>query len=450
MPLPCPVSASRLEELCGKYGTPLQIYDGDAIRHNARELIQSFDKSFPGFKQFFAVKALPNPAILRLLIQEGCGLDCSSVSELYIAKELGVAGENVMFTSNFTSEEDLGIAFDQGVIINLDDASLVDTMIKARGRCPDLISFRLNPGLGRTDSETKSNVLGGPDCKFGVPPFQIVDAYRRAKENGSKRFGIHMMTGSCVLNTDYWTETVTVILDTVKTLRKELGIDFEFINIGGGLGIPYRPTEHRYNVGDLVKTLRSTFDKNLTGDAVAGMAPPKLYMENGRYMTGPFGWLAARCKATKDTYAKFYGLDACMSNLMRPGMYEAYHHITVPTADADAPEEKANVVGTLCENNDWFAKERMVPKSKIGDIFVIHDTGAHAHSMGFQYNGKLRAPEIILGEAGKEYFLVRDRECIQQLYSNTHVPDEFSAWLKKETTTEPDAKAEPAPKRQKM
>jgi len=425
MPRPVPVPVRRLEELCTKYGTPLQLYDGDAIRANARDLIQTMSKSFTGFKQFYAVKALPNPAVLRMLIDEGCGLDCSSTSELHIAKELGVPGEAIMFTSNFTSEKDLGIAFDQNVIINLDDVTGVDTMVKARGRCPELISFRLNPGVGRTDSETKSNVLGGKDSKFGVPPFQIVEAYRKAKENGSTRFGIHMMTGSCVLNDEYWAETVTAILDAVKTLHRELGITFEFINLGGGLGIPYRPEEKGVDLETLVPLIRRTFDSVFAGDELARLLPPKLFMENGRYMTGPFGWLAARCQATKDTYSKFYGLDACMSNLMRPGMYEAYHHITVPTADADAPEEDSNVVGTLCENNDWFAKKRSLPRAKVGDLFVIHDTGAHAHSMGFQYNGKLRAPEVILTNSGAEDFLVRDRENIESLYSNTHMPSQL-------------------------
>jgi len=426
------VSAQRLGELAKKYGTPLQLYDGDAIRANAQELIGNFGKTFPGFKQFFAVKALPNPAILRMLISEGCGLDCSSTSELHIAKKLGVPGDQVMFTSNFTSEKDLGIAYDQGVVINLDDRSLVNTMVKARGKCPELISFRLNPGLGRTDSETKSNVLGGPTVKFGVPPDQIVDAYCQAKAHGSTRFGIHMMTGSCVLNNDYWTETVTVALETMKKIRKELGIEFEWVNIGGGLGIPYRPHEARVDVEELVEQLHRTFENAFANNALEGMRRPTLYMENGRYMTGPYGFLVSKCQATKDTYGKFYGLDSCMANLMRPGMYEAYHHITVPTAAADAVEHNSHVVGTLCENNDWFAKDRMLPKADIGDLFVIHDTGAHAHSMGFQYNGKLRAPEVILTSNGTKDFLVREREEIECLYANTHVPEDFLAALKEE------------------
>jgi len=441
MPLPVPVDTPRLEALAEKYGTPLQLYDGDAMRDNVRELMGSFGKSFPGFQQFFAVKALPNPAVLKLLIQEGCGLDCSSVSELHIAKELGLPGNKVLYTSNYTSKEDLGTAFDQGVIINLDDISLVDSMVEARGRCPEFMSFRLNPGMGRTDCEAKSCTLGGENSKFGVPPHQIVEGYRKAKAAGAKRFGIHMMTGSCVLSDEYWEETVTAVIDAVKKIREELNIDFEMINLGGGIGIPYRPDEAAVNVPGLALKIRAVFDKVFAGDAVAGMKEPQVCMENGRYVTGPYGWLVTRCKATKDAYGKFYGVDSCMANLMRPGMYEAYHHITVPTADKDAPEEKANVVGTLCENNDWFAKGRTLPKSKVGDLFVIHDTGAHCHSMGFNYNGKLHAPEVILTSGGTKDFLIRDREKIEMLYENTHIPAEFlSSLAKDDKKREADAK----------
>ena len=302
MPRPVPLSSAQLEHLATKYGTPYQLYDEGAIRANARSLISTLSCHFPDFKQFYAVKALPNPAILRVLISEGCGLDCSSASELHIASLLGVPGESVMYTSNYTSKADLAVAFDQGVIMNLDDITLVDHLVEVRGRCPDLISFRLNPGLGRTDSETASNVLGGPDAKFGVPPFQIVEAYRKAQAAGSKRFGIHMMTGSCVLNNEYWRETLTVLLDTIAQVHRELGISFEFINIGGGLGIPYRPGQPENDVETLAKNLKAVVSERLSAHALP--FTPRLFMENGRYMTGPFGWLVARCEVIKDTYAK--------------------------------------------------------------------------------------------------------------------------------------------------
>mmetsp|Transcript_9723 Transcript_9723/g.15947 ORF Transcript_9723/g.15947 Transcript_9723/m.15947 type:complete len:428 (-) Transcript_9723:34-1317(-) len=425
MPLDIPVSVDRLKDLVAKHGTPLQLYDEKMLIDNAKHLDETFKQQFDNFVEFFAVKALPNPAILSILVKLGFGLDCSSTSELYIAQQLGVPPEKVMYTSNFTSKKDLAIAYDQGVVMNLDDISLIDAIVEVRGKCPELVSFRLNPGLGRTDSETASNVLGGPDAKFGVAAYQIVDAYRKAQENGATRFGIHMMTGSCVLEDDYWMDTVTVLLDTMGKLHKELGITFEWVNIGGGLGVQYQPGEPTIDLGGLVKKLKEKFVEKMP--AAFQDKWPTLYMENGRYITGPFGWLVSTCESVKDSYQLYYGLDACMANLMRPGMYGSYHYITVPTAAERGEEEKAaNVVGTLCENNDWFAKGRVLPRSRVGDIFVIHDTGAHSHSMGFQYNGKLRAPEVLLrGQDRATDFVIRERETIPELYANTHMPSDL-------------------------
>ncbi|KAJ0406972.1 hypothetical protein P43SY_005205 [Pythium insidiosum] len=422
MPLPLrQETRANLDKLADKYGTPLQIYDEQLIRENARNLLTTFRRYFPDFQQFYAVKALPNPAILRILRDEGCGMDCSSSAELFIVDQIGVPGNEVMFTSNFTSQKDLATAFDQNVIVNLDDASLVDSLVAVRGRCPELISFRLNPGLGRTDSETKSNVLGGPDAKFGVPPFQIVEAYRKAKEAGASRFGIHMMTGSCVMDQAYWKETVTVLFDTIMKLRNELGIEFEFMNIGGGLGIPYYPDQEPVDVEAIAKMLREIFDDAMKAYGLQTI--PRLCMENGRYMTGPFGWLITRCEAIKQSYGRYYGVDACMAHLMRPGMYGAYHHITVPARETSTDREESHVVGTLCENNDWFAKDRLLPRAQVGDLFVIHDTGAHSHSMGFQYNGKLRAPEVLIRPNGDDA-LIRKRETLDDLFGNCVTPAE--------------------------
>lgn len=442
MPRELPVSLGRLEELVGKYGTPLQLYDEHAMRANAKYLFQSFRTHFPTFRQYFAIKALPNPAVLQVLIDEGCGLDCSSSSELYSANQLKVPGEFVMFTSNYTSRADLLIGLKQGVVTNLDDLSLVKTVAEVAAAAslpfPELICFRLNPGLGRTDSETASNVLGGPSAKFGIPPFQIVECYRQAKAAGAKRFGIHMMTGSCVLNDDYWMDTVKALVDAMKVIKEEVDIEFEFMNIGGGLGIPYRAEEAEIDLEKLAGMMRARFDECGVSAYGVGGKEPKLYMENGRFLTGPFGFLVSKCLAVKDTYEVYYGLDACMAHLMRPGMYGSYHHITVPTAQArleaakasegavegEAPNDGlkvANVVGTLCENNDWFAKARSLPPSQEDDLFVIHDTGAHSHSMGFQYNGKLRAPEVLLrGVDGARDTLIRERELVEVLYSNCH------------------------------
>eukprot|EP00924_Labyrinthula_sp_SR-Ha-C_P013724 augustus_masked-scaffold_5-processed-gene-11.32-mRNA-1 protein AED:0.13 eAED:0.14 QI:0/0/0/1/1/1/3/0/676 len=410
-------------EAYNHYSRALELADGtDASEVNDAMLL--FRKAFkmsPLLAEIYGISPLQWCSACQLLIEEGFGMDCSSTSELYIADKLGVTPDMVMYTSNFTSKKDLAKAFDQGVILNLDDHTIVDNLVSARGKVPDLISFRLNPGLGRTDSSTKSNVLGGPSAKFGVAPSDVKLAYSKAIKHGAKRFGIHMMTGSCVLENSYWEQTVDILLRTVKNLKADLDIDFEFINIGGGLGIPYTPDQKEVNLEDAVNRIEAKFIEYL-GDVKS--AWPTLYMENGRYITGPYGWLVSTCEAIKDNeFGLYYGLDANMSNLMRPGMYGAYHHISVEKANGDEKGElkKSNVVGSLCENNDWFAKDRMLPKARIGDFFVIHDTGAHSHSMGFQYNGKLRAPEVLLLDNGEEV-LIRNREQIEDLFSNTILP----------------------------
>ena len=389
-----------IKKLINKYSTPLQIYDEKGIRDNTRELIDNFKQKFT-FKQFFAVKALPNPHILKILIDEGCGLDCSSSSELKIAKMLKINSENIIFTSNYTSKEDLKFAMEMGVIINLDDYSLIDKLYKINNIFPKKIFFRLNPGIGKTDGETESNILGGPNAKFGISPQNIIECYELSKNYGCKEFGIHMMTGSCVMNNKYWKESIKILIDTINNIQNNLNIKINYINIGGGIGIPYKPDESKINIKELVNIIYETFTEN-------NFMVPNLFMENGRYITGPYGWLVTKCLCKKLSFDKiFYGLDACMSNLMRPGMYKSYHHITI--LDKTKNFKKSNVVGTLCENNDWFANDRLLPDADIDDIFIIHDTGAHSHSMGFQYNGKLRAPEVLINYEKKD-LLIRRRE----------------------------------------
>ena len=383
MPLPPPLPPAALAALADAHGTPYQLYDERGIRENARALMRAFRAHFgDSFKQYFAVKALPNPAILQLLVSEGCGLDCSSTAELHIAAALGVAGADVMYTSNYTSSQDIGVAVAQGAILNLDDASLVDSAVGACGRLPQLISFRLNPGLGRTDSETASNVLGGPEAKFGVPPEQIVGAYKAAQRAGATRFGMHMMTGSCVMSEEYWLETVGVLLDAVARVQRECGIaSFEFINIGGGLGIPYRPQDPVVDLTQLPAKIKAVMTQRWAAAGCGGTPLPALYMENGRYMTGPFGWLVTRCHAIKSAFgATYYGVDACMANLMRPGMYNSYHHITVPAREGAGARAPANVVGTLCENNDWFAKVRSSSRRNTRSTDVIIRSCALSHA----------------------------------------------------------------------
>lgn len=309
------------------------------------------------------------------------------------------------------------------------DASLVET-VAANGDFPELISFRLNPGLGRTDSSTKSNVLGGPDAKFGVPPDQIMAAYKAAAAAGATRFGIHMMTGSCVLKEEYWSATVAVLVDTMAKIQEELGIErFDFVNIGGGMGLAYTPEETPVNAHSLVQRLKRALTEKL--DAAGVPAPLHLYMENGRYITGPYGWLVSRVHAVKHAFgSKYLGVDANMAHLMRPGMYGSYHHISVPQLEEQggsaADRVPTNVVGTLCENNDWFAKDRpLAQDAGVGDLVVVHDTGAHSASMGFQYNGKLRAPELLLRRNG-DVQLIRHRETYDTLYSNTQLPGDLA------------------------
>jgi diaminopimelate decarboxylase len=392
MPIPLNLPENEIRHLAKTFETPLQIYDGSLIIENQKNFINTMTNNFPNFRQYFAVKALPNPHILKLLIQNGSYLDCSSRVELEIAKRLGLRGNQIMFTSNYTCKEDLIFAKELGAIINLDDISIIDDLAKL-GKMPELLCFRLNPGIGKTDSETVSNVLGGPDAKFGIPPFQIVEAFKKAKDLGVKKFGIHMMTGSNVLNLDYWDELIKILFQNINKIKEITDIYPSFINIGGGIGIPYKPDQPKIDIEAFSNQIRASITREIQ---LYNIPEPDLYMENGRFITGPYGWLISKCNVIKNTYAKYCGLDASMSNLMRPGMYGAYHHISIVGKEKEAVTEKVNVVGTLCENNDWFAKDRELPIAEVGDLFVIHDTGAHSHSMGFQYNGKLRCAEIIV------------------------------------------------------
>jgi diaminopimelate decarboxylase len=411
MPVNLNLSNETLKEIVEKEGTPLQLYDAELIKENLKDFLTKMSFNFTGFRQYFAVKALPNPHILKLLIDNGCYLDCSSLTELKIAQSLGLSGEQIMFTSNYTSKQDLQFAKHLNCIINLDDISLIDDLASL-GEMPELLSLRLNPGIGKTNSETKSNILGGENSKFGIYQLQLHEGYSKAKDLGVKRFGLHVMTGSNVLDLNYWDELIKVVFDTIVFIRNSLNIDFEFINIGGGIGIPYKQDEPKIDIKTFSNNLRTSINTQLNKFKLNDI---KIYMENGRYITGPFGWLISRCNVIKnnilqDKIQKFYGLDACMSNLMRPGMYGAYHYITV-SGKENNNKTKSNVVGTLCENNDWFATDRELPEAIVGDLFIIHDTGAHSHSMGFQYNGKLRAPEILL--INNQYKLIRRRETIE-------------------------------------
>jgi diaminopimelate decarboxylase len=423
-----PFDLALLSKIVRLYETPLQLYDGYNMKLNAENFISIFKKYIPGFKQFFAVKALPNPNILKLLVDMGMGLDCSSFSELKLAQMIGVPGDSIMFTSNYTSTSDLKYALEQNVIINLDDISLITDLYYINNKLPSKLFLRFNPGIGRTDSETKSNVLGGPDAKFGMDTESIIQSCILSKSLGVQEFGIHMMTGSNVTNLDYWEELIDKLFELLDKLN-QLNISVQYINLGGGIGIDYK-TGIPLDIESLAIKIGNKITENCQKYQ---LVISQIYMENGRFITGPYGYLITKCNCVKQLYGKtFYGLDACMSNLMRPGMYNSYHHITVIGKDSVREDEKheANVVGTLCENNDWFAKDRKLPLSKPGDYFVIWDTGAHSHSMGFQYNGKLRASEVLINN--DTFKLIRRRESFDD-YINTVIfyrkqPEEFN-WL---------------------
>ncbi|AOY58500.1 diaminopimelate decarboxylase [Desulfococcus multivorans] len=378
-----------LKSIVEHYGTPFHIYDEIGIRETGRSLKHAFSE-LPGFREFFAVKALPNPRILEIMQDMGFGFDCSSITELLLSRRIGAKPEDIMFTSNNTSREEFLCADAAGgCILNLDDITLLPKV----PRLPELICFRYNPGPRRTGND----IIGNPvDAKYGVSHDQILDAYRQAREMGARRFGLHTMLASNELNYAYMVQTAEMLLSLIEWLHSEIDIVFEFINIGGGLGIPYRPEEPRLDLAAMAGGIRAALDRFTAGNNYA----PQLYMESGRYMSGPHGVLVTTAINRKNIYRKYIGVDACMSALMRPGMYDAYHHIDVLDKDEAAGTEIVDVVGSLCENNDKFAVERPLPSIDEGDILVIHDTGAHGHAMGFNYNGKLRPQELLLKADG--------------------------------------------------
>ena len=387
----------KLDSIAEHFGTPFHIYDEVGIRETGESLKKAFAKA-KGFKEFYAVKALPNPRILGIMHELGFGFDCSSIMELILARQTGAAPDDIMFTSNNTSaEEFIAAAERRGSILNLDDISLVQKV----PQIPELVFFRYNPG----DRRSGNDIIGKPlESKYGVAHDQIIDAFRLAQERGARRFGLHTMLASNELNHSYMVETADMLLGRVAAISAALNIQFEAINIGGGIGVSYRPEETPFNVKAMADGILKTMN---TFAQTHGYAP-RLYMESGRYITGSHGALITRAINHKHIYRHYIGVDANMSALMRPGMYGAYHHITVPFAKSESTEV-VDVVGALCENNDKFAVQRELPRIADGDLVVIHDTGAHGHSMGFNYNGRLRPQELLLRSDG-EVELIRRAE----------------------------------------
>jgi diaminopimelate decarboxylase len=387
-----PFTKNKIEEIIKKYPTPFHIYDEKAIRENARNFKNAFAWN-EGFKEFFAVKAAPNPFLMKILHKEGFGADCSSLAELILAQKTGITGEEIMFSSNDTPASEFLLAKKLKAIINLDDISHISYLEQYAG-LPSLICFRYNPGPLK-----KGNVIIGhpEEAKYGFTREQLFEGYKICKEKGIKRFGIHIMVASNELDANYFVETAEILFHLIAEISQKLKIKFEFANLSGGIGIPYRPEQVRINLTAMSRGIKEKYEQFIVG---SGLAPLKIYTECGRYITGPYGYLVSRVLHIKNTYKKFAGLDACMANLMRPALYGAYHHITVMGKENMPLDSIYDVTGSLCENNDKFAIDRKLPKIDIGDIVVIHDAGAHGHAMGFNYNGKLRSAELLLRENG--------------------------------------------------
>jgi diaminopimelate decarboxylase len=402
-----PFSKAQIEEIARTYPTPFYLYDEAGIRAGARALRQAF--GWADFKEFFAVKATPNPYILKILRSEGLGADCSSLPELLLAERAGIAGEEIMFTSNDTPAEEFRAARRLGAIVNLDDIGHLDYLERHAGM-PELICFRYNPGELRTGNA----IIGRPaESKFGLTRAQLFDAYRLARERGARRFGLHAMVASNELDPQSFVETAAMLFELVAELSRHVGITFEFVNLGGGIGIPYRPEQRPVDLRAVAAGVEAAYLELL---AARGLPQPRLFMECGRAITGPHGFLVASVRHVKRTYKQFVGTDACMANLMRPGMYGAYHHISVLGKEHLAPTELYDVTGSLCENNDKFAIDRQLPPIEPGDLLVVHDAGAHGHAMGFNYNGKLRSAELLLRENG-QVALIRRAETVEDYFA---------------------------------
>ncbi|MGD9214446.1 MAG: diaminopimelate decarboxylase [Desulfobacteraceae bacterium] len=401
---------SILPKIAETFGTPFHIYDEVGIRRTGERLKRAL-AGVGTFKEYYAVKALPNPRILSIMRDMGFGFDCSSIAELMLARQIGARGEEIMFTSNNTGMPEFQTAFDQGgCILNLDDMTLTEKV----PAMPDLICFRYNPGPRRSGN----SIIGNPvEAKYGVAHHQLLDAYRAAQERGASRFGLHTMLASNELNYTYMVQTVRMLLEVAQWVSAELDIQFEFINMGGGLGIPYRPEDPEFDLETLGREISVLFDEFRQQQGYA----PALYMESGRYMTGPHGILVVRAINHKEIYRTYIGVDASMSALMRPAMYGAYHHIEVFGKTGVTETVPVDVVGSLCENNDKFAIQRPLPAIEDGDLLIISDTGAHGHAMGFNYNGNLRPKELLL-KADGSVELIRRAETVEDYFSTLKFP----------------------------
>ncbi len=389
------VTKEQIEEIASKYPTPFHIYDEKGIRENARRLKAAFSWN-KGFREYFAVKATPNPFIMKILMEEGCGFDCSSYTELLLSDKVGAREHDIMFSSNATPDIDFKKAFELGAIINLDDLTHIDVLDKLTG-IPETICCRYNPG-GEFKTDGSPNVMDTPkDAKYGFTHDQIIEGYRILKEKGAKKFGMHAFLASNTLTNDYYPTLAGILFRTAVEIKEKAGVTLSFINLSGGVGIPYKPDQPANDIAVIGEKVREQYEKILVP---AGMGDTAIFTELGRFMLAPYGMLIAKAIREKHIYKEYIGLDACAANLMRPAIYGAYHHITVLGKENMPCDHKYDVTGGLCENCDKFAVDRMLPKIDIGDYIAIHDTGAHGFSMGYNYNGKLRSAELLLRENG--------------------------------------------------
>ena len=404
------VTKEKVEKITKIYPTPFHLYDEKGIRENVKALKEAFSWN-KGYKEYFAVKATPNPFLIDILKEYGCGCDCSSYTELMMSEALEITGEDIMFSSNDTPAEEFIYADKLGAIINLDDITHIDFLEQAIGHVPETISCRFNPG---GLFKISNDIMDNPgDAKYGMTPEQILEAYKILKSKGAKEFGLHAFLASNTVTNDYYPMLAKVLFEQAVKLSKEAGVHIKFINLSGGIGIPYKPDQEPNDIYAIGEGVRKVYEEVLVP---AGMGDVAIYTELGRYMMGPYGCLVTKAIHEKNTYKNYIGVDACAVNLMRPAMYGAYHHITVLGKEDEPCDHKYDVTGSLCENNDKFAVDRMLPLIERGDYLVIHDTGAHGFAMGYNYNGKLKSAELLLKENG-EVKLIRRAETPADYFS---------------------------------
>lgn len=409
------VTKEQLDQIIQQYPTPFHLYDEKGIRENARKVKQAFSWN-PGFKEYFAVKATPNPYLLQLLHEEGCGCDCSSYTELMLAEACGITGGEIMFSSNATPAQDFAYARELEAIINLDDITHIEFLEK-HGGIPETISCRYNPG---GIFQMSNGIMDNPgDAKYGFTTEQMFEGFRMLKEKGARKFGIHAFLASNTVSNEYYPNLARALFQLAVKLQAETGAEIHFINLSGGVGIPYRPEQEPNDILAIGEGVRKVYEEVL---APAGMGDVAVYTEMGRFMTGPYGCLVTQAVHEKHTYKEYIGCDACAADLMRPAIYDAYHHITVMGKEDKPCDHKYDITGSLCENNDKFAKDRMLPEIERGDLLVIHDAGAHGHAMGYNYNGKLRSAELLLKEDGSVQ-MIRRAETPKDLFATLDFAD---------------------------